>query len=110
MARQALARHQRAERHPHNAFLMHKVRRSLRNLRFALEWLAQSSGRLPDAQSKFGAVADRMVALRQIDDLTHPDGEIDAYRRRLREELDDKTRRAHRMWHKLAPLLTEIAR
>jgi CHAD domain-containing protein len=93
------------EQDPH---VLHRVRRKLRRLRYALEWLQQDTQEVKKVQDAFGAFNDRVVELRHLD--AHPAVHLaDTELETLRAEHEHERRHALNMWAKHRAHLRDLA-
>jgi len=87
---------------------LHAVRRSVRRVRFALEWLGEPSDGVVELQDALGAFGDAWVALRRAE--RHRKGhEMVEHQRALDRELRDTARAARRAWRRARPTLEALA-
>jgi len=87
---------------------LHAVRRSVRRVRFALEWLGQPSDEIVRLQDALGAFGDAFVAVRYAKE--HGRGpEMAEHRRVLDRELRDAARKARAVWRRARPVLEALA-
>lgn len=94
------------EQDPH---VLHRVRRKLRRLRYALEWLQQDTKEVKKVQDAFGTFNDRVVEMRHLD--SHPSVQIpDTALAELRAEHEKERRHALDMWAKHSGTLRHLAR
>jgi len=85
LARRALDSGDALQLAPNDVECFHRLRRSVRGLRYALEWLEEKTGAFKEFQDLSGSGADLSVALLLLD--AFPDAAALAdYRRRLEEE------------------------
>jgi CHAD domain-containing protein len=84
----------------------HGLRRAVRNLRYALEWLDQDTAVLKDLQDTLGEMGDLMALLRVSSGL---DSVVMTPFLSLREaELEASQKSALRAWQKTKPQITDI--
>ncbi len=95
LIRRALRRGARAKRHPHDVEALHALRRSLRRVRYALEWTEESTSGIAPLQDALGAVCDRALALRTSRGSSH---RVRTYRRWTSRELRRAVRHARKLW------------
>lgn len=88
----------RSRRSPRDLAALHAARRSLRRLRYALDWLGRPSDELAHAQALMGAVCDRVLAQGAF-------GRGGAWRARLARSRRRSERRVRRHWSALRPFL-----
>jgi CHAD domain-containing protein len=110
IARQVLRRGSRAEQRPRDVPALHELRRAVRRLRFALEWLGQRPRAVVALQTALGQVGDHAVALRVLERAPAGDRAAAAYRRRLQRELQRRARRARAAWLATRPAVERLAR
>lgn len=84
---------------------LHRLRRDLRKLRYAQEWLERDAGTLSKAQDAAGAVVDATIALQ----LSRGD-EAPAFRSRKRNELDLAREDARKKWRGVRGEIQGLAR
>lgn len=107
MARRALARGRFMQRHRGDPEALHRLRRAVRRLRFALEWLGEDATSLAKVQESLGEACDCTVALRELGRWR---GEgVRGYRARLKEELRRATRDARAKFRRVRPWLEALA-
>lgn len=75
---------------------IHRLRRSVRRVRFALEWLCEDASEVKSLQDALGEVCDRANVLRSLDDPSVVG--IKRYRRKLSLELGRASREARATW------------
>jgi CHAD domain-containing protein len=83
LAARALGRGRGFERAPEDVEAFHALRRAVRSLRYALEWLDQKTGAFREFQDTSGLAADQALALRMLD--AYPGAESLTGRRRALE-------------------------
>lgn len=110
LARAALRRGRYVVAHPRRLPGLHALRRAVRRLRFALEWLGACPDPVIDLQDVLGTVGDCMVALAHLDLIPRGTRDGHAYRRRLERELARHVREARHEWHRARRTLEEVAR
>lgn len=88
---------------------LHAVRRSVRRVRFALEWLGEPVDEVTRLQHDLGAFGDAWVAVRRARRHEEQDGEMRAHRRALKRELRDAARAARVTWRRTRPSLEALA-
>ncbi|MDX2008164.1 MAG: CHAD domain-containing protein [Meiothermus sp.] len=80
---------------------LHALRRALRGLRYAREWLELDTGAVKELQECFGQVGDYSFILEHLDAFEADGGRVGAaYRRRLVGRLEDALQAARRVWAK----------
>lgn len=80
---------------------IHALRRSLRRVRYALEWLGRPAEPLVAAQDDLGELNDAWVALRLLDAYGASERDLVAVRARIEGRIDDGCRRAKAVWSAL---------
>lgn len=108
MARVALARGRAAKRHPKSSARLHRLRRSIRALRFALDWVSVCPHVLIELQDELGAVADLRAALAHVERASGR-RKLRAYRRELEARMVEQRKKARACWHAVKPSLRTIA-
>ena len=89
--------------------VLHHLRRKIRRLRYALDWLGDDATEIKAAQDVFGAMNDMAVELRHIE--AHAgDTALDEHRRAVQAEYDRLRLESIAAWHRARPLLRERAR
>lgn len=84
----------------------HGLRRAVRNLRYALEWLGQDTAALKDLQDNLGEMGDLLALLRVSSGF---DSVVTAPFLSLREaELEASQKSARRAWRKTEPHITDM--
>jgi CHAD domain-containing protein len=66
LARKVVVQAKKARRHEDDLDSLHAVRRAVRRLRFALEWLRVDASKLADLQDALGAACDAHIRLRAL--------------------------------------------
>jgi CHAD domain-containing protein len=108
VARRVLAADARLSEQPDDIGNIHRVRRRLRRLRYALEWVGRESDRWSDLQEAFGEVGDLSAALAWLD--RAPAGQkMAAARRTWRRDLARARRRALDLWQEARRPVEELA-
>jgi len=110
LAREAVRRGRRAMDRPEDLAALHALRRAVRRVRFALEWLGKCPRSVVDLQDVLGLVGDRIVALRQFDRLADEPSRADSYGRLLKDQLRKGVRRARRKWQRSRVVLEDASR
>jgi inorganic triphosphatase YgiF len=106
LARKAVRRGQRIESDPTDLEAFHSLRKALRRLRFAREWLGEDASGLRALQTSLGALNDAAVALEHFREW--PDAERhDEDRNALLLQLDEQRRKSLKRWRK-HPLSAEV--
>ncbi len=95
---------------PDDVAALHALRRSVRRVRFGLEWIGEQPRRIVDLQEALGVVGDRMAALRHLELLAEEGAQVLRYRRRLRQELRAGVREARRQWKRCRESLEDTSR
>ncbi len=87
---------------------LHAVRRSVRRVRFALEWLGEPADEIVKLQSALGTFGDAWVALRYAEE--HGKGhDMAEHKRTLERELRDAAHGARTAWRRARPALEALA-
>jgi CHAD domain-containing protein len=86
---------------------LHELRRAIRRVRYALEWLDVAPASLEQMQKTLGHACDRFVALEGASELA--DAEARAHSDRLTRELHRHVARSREHWDEVRPKLEEIA-
>jgi CHAD domain-containing protein len=76
---------------------LHRLRRSLRRLRYAREWLERGEKEIPRVLDALGAVGDLVVALRLVD-VCPSRNRLAAYRREVGARIAAATEHAAETW------------
>jgi CHAD domain-containing protein len=106
LARQALERGKALRKAWHDADAIHALRRAVRKVRFAREWLRDKPKNLAKLQSALGAAVDRFVALAAMKGL--PAGaSTREYKKKLRRKRDRALIRARAAWPAVRRELTK---
>jgi CHAD domain-containing protein len=93
---------------PNDIEVFHHLRRAVRGLRYALEWLEDKTGEFKQFQDLSGSAADLSVALLLLD--AYPDAaELVEHRRRLEEEFSARRMEAVGAWPALRPVVEAVA-
>jgi CHAD domain-containing protein len=108
IARRAIELGDRFEHDPHDTDAMHRLRRSLRVLRYALEWIDEPTDEVREAQETFGEAADLSVALELMGSYPRP-AELADERARAEEALARCRRRSLDAWRRLRGGVKSIA-
>jgi CHAD domain-containing protein len=94
------------EQDPH---VLHRLRRRLRRLRYALEWTREDARVVKKVQDAFGTFNDRVVEMRHLD--SHPVVQLaDTVLAELRAEHDQARRDALDSWEKHRAHVRDLAR
>ena len=105
-ARRTLATGRKLPRDSHAC--VHAVRRSVRRVRFALEWLGEPLEDVAGLQDALGEFCDAWVAVRRA--RRQGNGrEMREHRRALERELREAARAARRAWSRARPALEALA-
>jgi CHAD domain-containing protein len=97
LARRVLREGDRMMGGSHDAESMHRVRRRLRRLRYALEWLDTDAGKVKKIQDAFGDFNDRVVELAHVQ--SHPELQLsEADLLLVRAEHDETREHALAVW------------
>lgn len=89
--------------------VLHRVRRKLRRLRYALEWLQEETQEVKKVQDAFGTFNDRVVELRHLD--SHPAVKVpDTELADLRAAYEKERRHALDAWAKHRNGVRDLAR
>lgn len=107
LAHGALARGARRRWRHGDREQVHDLRRAIRRVRYALEWLDEVPASLEQMQKSLGHACDRFVALEDASDSR--DAEALAYSDRLSRELQRHLERSREHWDDARPKLEEIA-
>jgi CHAD domain-containing protein len=111
LARRAIARGESAAVDRGEPAALHELRRAVRSLRYALEWLGRGDGHdvsdLTDAQDALGEACDRTAALRAIE--SRETREARAFRERLSRERRAAAREAAQRWTAITASVDAIA-
>lgn len=81
---------------------LHRERRALRRLRYALEWIDRADDRIADVVGALGDLGDVWLLATQAESA----GADEAYRRGLLRQRDALAKEALRRWHRARPRLT----
>jgi len=93
---------------PNDVESFHQLRRSVRGLRYALEWFDEKTGAFKEFQDISGRAADLSVALLLLD--AYPDAaELADHRRQLEEEFAARRLEAVDAWPRLRETVDELA-
>lgn len=106
LARRALDRGREFELAPDDVERFHALRRGVRSLRYALEWLDEKTGAFRDFQDVSGLAADQALAQRLLD--LYPGPAVPA--RRTRVDAEFAAGRAHALeaWPALRDRIAEL--
>jgi CHAD domain-containing protein len=85
LARRALDRGRALELQPDDTERFHALRRGVRSLRYALEWMGEKTGTFREFQDTSGVAADQELTLRLLD--LYPGPALPARRARIEAEL-----------------------
>jgi CHAD domain-containing protein len=107
LAKHALERGREFEAKPDDPERFHALRRAVRSLRYALEWLDQKTGAFRNFQEVSGLAADQALAQRMLD--LYPGPALTA--RRARVDAEYHAGRAHALeaWPELRERVAKIA-
>ncbi len=86
---------------------LHRLRRRVRSLRYALDWLGADAGELRELQESLGGLNDLAIELEKLETL----GEIHALesrRKAVRHEMDERRTRALEAWRVLRPRIGDM--
>lgn len=114
LARHALVRGKMDDRAFRDFPRVHGLRRSVRSLRFALEWLdrdardASAARALERLQGALGDLCDRWIAVNALG--KRKDRAVVAYRRALQGAVPADVRRARDAWHEAKPVIAALAK
>lgn len=107
LAARALDRGRDFEASPEDPERFHALRRSVRSLRYALEWLEEKTGAFRDFQEVSGLAADQNLALRLLD--LYPGPPLVARRTRIETEYAAERAHALEAWPALRERVTVLA-
>jgi CHAD domain-containing protein len=108
LARRVLDQGDQLQIAPNDIDMFHGLRRSVRNLRYALEWLQEKTGTFKEFQDVSGRAADLSLALLLLD--VYPEAAMLAdYRRHLDEEFATRRLEAVGAWPNLRQLVATLA-
>jgi CHAD domain-containing protein len=108
LARRALALGDELQRAPNDVEGFHALRRSVRNLRYAVEWLDEKTGGFKEFQDVSGRAADLSSALLLLD--ACPDAEaLTSHRHLLDEEFTARRLDAVATWPSLRQMIERQA-
>jgi len=92
---------------PNDVEAFHHLRRAVRGLRYALEWLEEKTGAFKEFQDVSGSAGDLSVALLLLDD--YPEAaDLVEYRHRLEEEFAARRLEAVGAWPALRPAVEAV--
>lgn len=109
LARRTLKRGRRALKRPDDLDALHALRRSVRRVRYAIEWTGRSTRGMAKLQEALGKAADFHVAALTLRDAPGDSRELRAYRKELDEALRRKARRARRLWRAMRLTFKRLA-
>ena len=96
------------QRAPNDVEAFHSLRRSVRGLRYALEWLQEKTGAFKEFQDITGRAADLSVALLLLD--VYPDaGGLSEYRTQLEQDFSARRIDAVTAWPGLREVVASVA-
>jgi CHAD domain-containing protein len=108
LARRVLKSGRRIAADTRDPYVIHRVRRRLRRLRYALEWLQIDSKDVKKTQDAFGAFHDRVVELRHLE--TQAEVSVpEADRLVIQTDLERTRKAAIESWDALRASLREFA-
>lgn len=107
LARRALDRGRQFESEPEDAERFHALRRAVRSLRYALEWLEEKTGSFRDFQEMSGLAADQALAERLLD--LYPGAPLPARRARIEAEFNAGRAHALEAWPALRDRIAQMA-
>lgn len=110
LAREALRRGKRAKARPDDLAALHALRRAVRRVRFAMEWLGTCPRRVHELLDTLGDAGDRIVALRQLEGVDVEGVRLAPYRVRLHAALQKKLHRAMKQWSDSREVVEDVAR
>lgn len=87
-----------------SADVLHHLRRKIRRLRYALDWLGEDASDIKVMQDTFGAMNDMAVELRHIE-ARASDPDLDEHRRAVEAEFDRLRIASIAAWRAARPLL-----
>jgi CHAD domain-containing protein len=102
--RRALKRGRAFAARPHDLGTLHRLRRAVRGLRYALEWFGEDPTMAIEVQDALGTAIDRFVALREVERHGHGKG-FRHHRRELDQKLRPAVRDAVEAWSRVCPAL-----
>lgn len=86
---------------------LHRLRRRLRRLRYALDWMGADTAELRDLQQHLGGLNDLAVEMERLE-ARRGDLALDGRRKAVRREMDEHRERAVEAWHALRPRIGEL--
>ena len=96
------------QRAPNDVEAFHSLRRSVRGLRYALEWLQEKTGAFKEFQDITGKAADLSVALLLLD--VYPDADdLSEYRSQLEQDFSARRIDAVTAWPGLREVVASVA-
>jgi CHAD domain-containing protein len=108
LARSVLEQGAALELAPNDIVGFHQLRRSVRGLRYALEWLQEKAGSFKEFQDVSGRAADLSVTLLLLD--SYPDAsDLADYRRKLDEEFLARRIESVAAWPGIRQVVAELA-
>jgi CHAD domain-containing protein len=108
LARRVLDLGEQLQIAPNDIDAFHRLRRSVRGLRYALEWLQEKTGTFKEFQDLSGRAADLSVALLLLD--VYPEAStLTDYRRQLDEEFATRRIESVAAWPGLRQLVETLA-
>ncbi|MBL8862059.1 MAG: CHAD domain-containing protein [Planctomycetes bacterium] len=86
---------------------LHRLRRRVRRLRYALDWMGADASELRGLQEHLGGLNDLAIELARLD-VRRGDMALDARRRAVRREMDERRAAALAAWGALRPSIGEL--
>ncbi len=86
---------------------LHRLRRRIRRLRYALEWMGAETAELRELQEHLGGLNDLAVELERLE-ARRDDYALDARRKSVLHEMDERRAGALEAWRVLRPRIGEL--
>ena len=86
---------------------LHRLRRRLRRLRYALEWMGAETAELRDLQEHLGGLNDLAVEAEKLE-ARSGDFALESRRQSVRHEMDERREKALAAWRELRPRIGEF--
>jgi CHAD domain-containing protein len=109
LARKTVKRGDRALDRPKDIDALHALRRSVRRLRFALEWIGERLEQAVELQDALGRLADRSTAIDHLATMGR-EGAVSEYRRHLERKLRKSAEAALSLWSEARQVFEDLAR